>query len=78
MRQKDKADTHREAALYWSAVSLMVCEGLAIEQAARRLDVEREYLQTLLERRDTHLPSDAHTEAMAPPCLDCLSLCDVS
>ena len=51
MRQKDKPDTHTEAALYWSAVSLMVCEGLPIEQAARKLGVECELLRMVLERR---------------------------
>lgn len=44
-------DTRTEAALYWSAVSLIVCEGLSIEKAAERLDLEGEKLRSLLQRR---------------------------
>ncbi len=35
-------DARTEAALYWAAVSLIVCEGLSIEKAADRLGVDGE------------------------------------
>jgi hypothetical protein len=44
-------DARAEAALYWSAVSLIVCEGLSIDKAAERLGVEHERLRTILHRR---------------------------
>jgi transposase len=40
-----------EAAVYWSAVSLIVCEGLSIDKAAERLDVETSRLRDILHRR---------------------------
>ena len=40
-------------ALYWTAVSLMVCEGLPAEQAARRMGVGPEELRDILHRRRT-------------------------
>jgi hypothetical protein len=46
-------DTRTEAALYWSAVSLIVCEGLSIDKAAERLGVEDEQLRGVLHRRQT-------------------------
>lgn len=47
-------DNHRtEAALYWSAVSLIVCEGLPLEEAAARLGVDSEELRELLSRRQS-------------------------
>jgi hypothetical protein len=56
MRQINKPDTHTEAALYWSAVSLMVCEGLPMEEAANQLGVEDEDLRLILQRRATYSP----------------------
>ena len=56
MRQRNKPDTHTEAALYWSAVSLMVCEGLPMEEAANQLGVAGEDLRLILQRRATHSP----------------------
>jgi predicted HTH domain antitoxin len=48
------AANHRnEAALYWTAVSLIVCEGLSIDKAAERLGVEPEWLREILQRRQT-------------------------
>jgi DNA-directed RNA polymerase specialized sigma24 family protein len=45
-------DNHRtEAALYWSAVSLIVCEGLPLDEAAARLGVNSDELRELLSRR---------------------------
>lgn len=64
MRQTYKPDTHTEAALYWSAVSLMVCEGLPLEEAASQLGVEDAELRLILERRATYSPFD---ELIPPP-----------
>ena len=49
-------DTRTEAAVYWSAVSLIVCEGLSIEKASERLGVEAEKLRKILQRRQTLRP----------------------
>jgi hypothetical protein len=49
-------DTRNESALYWTAVSLIVCEGLSIDKAAERLGVETEELRTILHRRQTLRP----------------------
>jgi hypothetical protein len=46
-------DIRNEAALYWTAVSLIVCEGLSIDKAAERLGVDTEELRTILHRRQT-------------------------
>jgi hypothetical protein len=40
-------------ALYWTAVSLIVCEGLPLEQAARRMGVNDDELRDILHRRRT-------------------------
>jgi predicted HTH domain antitoxin len=53
MRQHD---TRTEAALYWTAVSLIVCEGLSIEKAAERLGVDAEDLTDILHRRQSLRP----------------------
>jgi hypothetical protein len=42
-----------EAALYWSAVSLIVCEGLPIDKAAEQLGVQGSALRDILHRRQT-------------------------
>ena len=47
-----------EAAIYWSAVSLIVCEGLPIEKAAERLGVEADWLREILHRRQMLRPHD--------------------
>jgi hypothetical protein len=44
-------DDHHESALYWSAVSLIVCERMPIHKAAKRLGVDAERLRELLKRR---------------------------
>lgn len=49
-------DTRTEAALYWAAVSLIVCEGLSIEKAADRLGVDGEQLTSILHRRQSLRP----------------------
>ncbi len=46
-------DNRTEAALYWTAVSLIVCEGLSIEKAAERLGVDAENLTDILHRRQS-------------------------
>lgn len=46
-------DPRTEAALYWAAVSLIVCEGLSIEKAATRLGVDGEELTHILHRRQS-------------------------
>ena len=40
-------------ALYWTAISLIVCEGLPLEQAARRMGVDDDVLKDILHRRRT-------------------------
>lgn len=47
------SDIRAEAALYWTAVSLIVCEGLSIDKAAERLSVEHDKLRRILHRRQT-------------------------
>jgi hypothetical protein len=44
-------DIHTESALYWSAVSLIVCEGLSIRAAAQRLGIENGRLRNILRGR---------------------------
>jgi hypothetical protein len=51
-RQRDR----NEAAIYWTAVSLIVCEGLPIDKAAERLGVESELLRDILHRRQMMCP----------------------
>lgn len=63
-------DDHEEAALYWSAVSLIVCEGMPVEKAARKLGVKSLELRELLKRRQelpVPLPYPP-TRPIAPPC----------
>ena len=52
-------DPRTEAALYWTAVSLIVCEGLSIEKAAERLGVDAEDLTDILHRRQSVRPHAA-------------------
>jgi hypothetical protein len=60
-------------ALYWTAVSLIVCEGLPLEQAARRMGIDDDQLKDILHRRrtihldqlDPHRQEDA-TSAVLP------------
>ena len=44
-------DDHQEAALYWSAVSLIVCEGMPVNKAAKKLGVNVAELREILQRR---------------------------
>ena len=50
-------DTHTESAIYWSAVSLIVCEGLSVGAAAERLGIENGRLRNILRRRRRRLPA---------------------
>jgi hypothetical protein len=49
----NQQDSRTEAALYWAAVSLIVCEGLSIQKAADRLGVDGEELTLILHRRQS-------------------------
>ena len=44
-------DVRAESVLYWSAISMIVCEGYPVSKAARRLGVSSEQLQGILEQR---------------------------
>ena len=44
-------ETRTESAIYWSAVSLIVCEGLSVGAAAERLGIETVRLRNILRRR---------------------------
>lgn len=52
-------DTHTEAAIYWSAVSLIICEGLSVGAAAARLGIENGRLRNILRHRRRRLASRA-------------------
>jgi hypothetical protein len=54
--QTGQDNNRTEAALYWSAVSLIVCEGLPLAEAAGRLGVDSESLRELLCRRQSEPP----------------------
>jgi hypothetical protein len=54
-------DNRTESALYWVAVSLIVCEGLSIEKAAETLGVDGEALTTILHRRQSLRPTSLGT-----------------
>ncbi|NLG77854.1 MAG: hypothetical protein GX535_16595 [Xanthomonadaceae bacterium] len=47
-----------EAAIYWTAVSLIVCEGLPIGKAAERLGIDEELLRGILHKRQMISPYD--------------------
>lgn len=59
-------DIRTEAALYWAAVSLIVCEGLSIEKAADRLGVDGEELTHILHKRQSLHHSLEESSAPAP------------
>lgn len=58
-------DTHTEAAIYWSAVSLIVCEGLSIRAAAERLGIENGELRNILRVRRRFMAARLHSSRMA-------------
>lgn len=47
-----------EAAIYWTAVTLIVCEGLPIDKAAERLGIDGDLLRDILHRRQLMRPYD--------------------
>jgi hypothetical protein len=50
-------ETRTEASIYWSAVSLIICEGLSVGAAAARLGIENGRLRNILRRRRRRVPS---------------------
>jgi hypothetical protein len=56
-----------EAAIYWAAVGLIVCDGLSMQQAAERLGVDREHLHEILVRRQAARPYVPSTYALTRP-----------
>jgi hypothetical protein len=44
-------NTRTEAAIYWSAISLIVCEKQSVRAAAKQLGVEADRLRRILRRR---------------------------
>jgi len=59
-------DSRMEAALYWSAISLMVCEGLRVDQAAKRLGIADHWLREILQKRQTGAPWDEPLTGRTP------------
>jgi hypothetical protein len=64
---KPRPDARREAVLYWSAVSLIVCEGLSIRKAADRLGVDGERLRHILRHRRSLRPFGSAPEPSSAP-----------
>lgn len=62
-------ESRTEIALYWSAVSLIVCEGFSIEKAARKLGLAGSELREILKRRTLVLlgPAVARHRSDAQP-----------
>ena len=58
-------DLHTESALYWSAVSLIVCEGLSVGAAAQRLGIENGRLRNILRRRRLSVTETRHAGCRA-------------
>jgi hypothetical protein len=56
----NQKDIHTESALYWSAVSLIVCEGLSVGAAAQRLGIENVRLRNILRRRRLSVTETRH------------------
>lgn len=59
-------DNRMEAALYWSAVSLIVCEGLPIDKAAEQLGVANAELREIVQRRQLLLRRRAQPNSYPP------------
>jgi len=66
-KMQHQHDTRTEAALYWAAVSLIVCEGLSIEKAADRLGVDGGDLTNILHRRQSLRPGAFVDSSPAKP-----------
>ena len=54
----NQKDTRTESAIYWSAVSLIVCEGLSVGAAAERLGIENVRLRNILRHRRRRLAAE--------------------
>jgi hypothetical protein len=52
-------DTRTEAAIYWSAVCLIVCEGLSVGAPAELLGIENSRLRNILRSRRRRLANTA-------------------
>jgi DNA-directed RNA polymerase specialized sigma24 family protein len=50
--QRPQPSDRSEAALYWTAVSLIVCEGLPLKEAAERLQISEEELRSIMLKRE--------------------------
>ena len=48
-------EPHAESALYWCAISLMVCDRLPMDRAAHRLGLATKELRAMLKRRSRPL-----------------------
>jgi hypothetical protein len=59
-------ETRAESALYWSAISLIVCEGLSVGAAAERLGIDNGRLRDILRRRRRHSPLPRHSRIPSP------------
>jgi predicted HTH domain antitoxin len=57
-------ESRTESAIYWSAVSLIVCEGLSVGAAAERLGIENVRLRNILRQRRRRL---AHLSGVTNP-----------
>lgn len=55
-------DARAEAALYWSAISLIVCEALSLETVARRLNLDEFKLCEIVRRRHMQTPHASSAE----------------
>ena len=64
---KFKSDIHMEAAIYWAAVGLIVCDGMSVDSAAQRLGLDREQLRAVLMRRHGARPYVPSTYAPTRP-----------
>jgi hypothetical protein len=62
--QAGQDNKRTEAALYWSAVSLIVCEGLPLDEAAERLGVDSQVLRELLSRRQIEAPDSSSLQRL--------------
>ena len=62
----NQKDIHTESALYWSAVSLIVCEGLSVGAAAERLGIENGRLRNILRRRRQRMPARSYARDLPP------------
>ncbi len=60
-------DLHTESALYWAAVSLIICEGLSVGAAAQRLGIENGRLRNILRRRRLNVTETRHGDVGLKP-----------